>query len=179
MSKVTIDDPRGKDDDASEATTLQVSETRIDDLCKEFLRTPNKPGCIGFLEDDNNREYYIHSVYPPKTPGDHLSLAQLLSRHQSSYIGRLHSRDKYELAVILATSVLQLHSTPWLDREDWREDLRFVRAKEKEAPFAYIRKRFNHAPKQAACNSEPNITFLRRNETIFALGVVLLELSLG
>jgi hypothetical protein len=143
------------------------------------LEAPNKPGCIGFLEDDSNREYYIHSVYPPTTTGDDVSLAQLLSRKETSGIPALGGRDKYEFAVILATSVLQLHGTPWLDKSEWRDELRFVGARDQKAPFAYIRKRFNHYLEPRYKGTKPSLLPFRRNETVFALGIVLIELSLG
>ena len=135
-------------------------------------------GCIGFLDDESNREYYIHSVYPPTTLGDDLSLSQLLSRKESENIPSLLGRDKYELAVILATSVLQLHNTPWLSR-NWKEDVRFVRAKGKKSPFAYIQKRFDANARAVKANRRDSYHGPIRNGTIFALGVTLIELSLG
>jgi hypothetical protein len=168
-----------QDDDFSNAPTLQASNKRIVDLCEAFLNSPDRPGCMGYIEDDSNREYYIHAVYPPTTHGDDLSLAQLLSRKEGKAdIPSMSSRDRYELAVLLATSVLQLHSTGWLNSRNWREDVRFVRAKGKKAPFAYIRKRFHHG-EPLRKPSEPTIDLIRKNEIIFDLGIVLIELSLG
>jgi hypothetical protein len=171
-----------KDDDDSERTAAVPAESPIDDLCEELLSKRKQAGCIGFLNDESNREYYIHTVYPPTTLGDDLSLAQLLSRKQSEGIPALLGRDKYELAVILATSILQLHSTPWLDRNNWKEHIRFVRAKGKKSPFAYIQKRFDaHVQTAASAQRARRGSFSSpiRNETIFALGITLIELSLG
>jgi hypothetical protein len=91
----------------------------------------------------------------------------------------LLGRDKYELAVILATSILQLHSTPWMDNSNWKEDVRFVRAKGKNSPFAYIQRRFNEQVQNSISARRDSSSSPIRNETIFALGITLIELSLG
>jgi len=166
--------------DDEDAEPVSPSENpRIDDLCRVLLKMQKEGGCIGFLDDSSNREYYIHHVYPPTTFGENLSLSQLLSRKESEGIPSLLGRDKYELALILATSVLQLHNTPWLANQNWKEDVRFVRAKGIRAPFAYLQKRFegrvNNGPVARRGSQGGPI----RNTTIFALGVTLIELSLG
>lgn len=111
--------------------------------------------------------------------GDDLSLAQLLSRKESEGVPSLLGRDKYELAVILATSVLQLHGTPWMNNSNWKEDVRFVRATGVKQPFAYIQKKFGGNVQEALPTRKGSMTSAIRNETIFALGVTLIELSLG
>jgi hypothetical protein len=162
-------------------TPVSPAEVKIEDLCRELLilKKRNQAGCIGFLDDDLHREYYIHSVFPPTTHGDDISLAQLLSRKENESIPALLGRDKYELAVILATSILQLHSTPWMSNSNWKEDVRFVRAKGKDAPFAYIKRRLNEDAHDATSAKRNSIHSLIRNEIIFGLGVTLIELSLG
>jgi len=175
-SRVTFEDQAFDSDD--EATLAPRSDGRIDDLCQQLLKMGQQDGCIGFLGDESDREYYIHSVYPPTTHGDDLSLNQLLSRKESEAIPTLLGRDKYELAVILATSVLQLHNTPWLSG-NWKDDVRFVRAKGKKSPFAYIQKRFGDNYKAVKASRRDSQHRLIRNSTIFALGITLIELSLG
>lgn len=163
----------------SEATAVSPTDHRIDNLCQELLRKRREAGCIGFLDDELHREYYIHSVYPPTTLGDDISLAQLLSRKESGGNPALLGRDKYELAVILATSILQLHSTPWMDNSHWKEDVRFVRAKGKNSPYVYIQQRFDgHVPSPMSARRD-SLGSPIRNETIFGLGITLIELSLG
>ncbi|KAF2422208.1 hypothetical protein EJ08DRAFT_483600 [Tothia fuscella] len=176
------DTQNGQTPQTQEMTVLSPSDNRISSLCKELLKKRHAAGCIGFLDDEENREYYVHSVYPSNSEGNDLSLAQLLSRNDPSNAHALLLRDKYELSVILATSVLQLHTTPWLEDGLWKEDVRFVRTKMKtqSAPYAYIQKRFesvssNGTSPRRYSSSNPTI----RNDTIFALGVSLIELSLG
>jgi hypothetical protein len=173
------DDGQKHEDDASEVTATSPSDVRIDDLCQELRRNRKQAGCIGFLGDDSQREYYIHSVYPPKSLGNDLSLAQLLSRKERDDMPALLGRDKYELAVILATSILQFHGTSWFNETNWKQDVRFVRAQGRKSPFAYIQKRFGANVEAAVAAQRSSLNSAIRNETIFALGITLIELSLG
>jgi len=59
--------------------------------------------------------------------GEDLSLTEILSSEAVEaphpIAVKLGLRYKYELAIILATSVLQLHTTGWLDGSRWKEDV--------------------------------------------------------
>jgi hypothetical protein len=59
----------------------------------------DKFGCMGYIEDDSNREIYIHAVYSPKSLGDDLFLAQLLARKEGK-------SDIQPLAVVMNMSLL-------------------------------------------------------------------------
>lgn len=143
-----------------------------------------KAGCIEVLDDESHKHYYIHTIYPPTMLGEDLSLTELLSSEENGaphpIAVKLGLRDKYDLAVILATSVLQLHTTGWLDDSGWKEDVRFVRARGKNSPvgYAYIQKRFDRRLSQTPSPTRPAGPAVR-NELIFWLGVTLIELSLG
>jgi len=178
-SRVSWDNESDEPDDEDSELVSSSDNPRIDDLCRHLLKMKKEGGCIGFLDDSSNREYHIHHVYPPRTFGDDLSLNQLLSRKESEEVPSLLGRDKYELALILATSVLQLHNTPWLANQNWKEDVRFVRAKGKSSPFAYIQKRFDGSEQNGLASRRGSQSGPIRNSTIFALGVTLIELSLG
>jgi hypothetical protein len=171
---------------SSTSTDSQPWGTRIEDLCHK-LKQCNSPGYIGFL-DDNHHKHYIQ-VFPLTPQGEGISLAEILSRNEVSGqrpIGlELGLRGKYELAVTLATSVLQLYATPWLDEHWSNKDVYFVQKRSESFPakYAYIQKAFD--PPRVRAMSDPELStpvIVRpaiRNETIFALGVSLIELSLG
>jgi hypothetical protein len=164
-------------------------DTKIEDLCCK-LKECNNPGYIGFLDKDQ-RKHYIQ-VFPSTSLGEDISLAEVLSQNKGADqqpLGmELGLRDKYELAVTLATSVLQLHKTPWLDEQWSNKDVYFVRKRHERSSsvaYAYIQKSFD--PPKVRAMSDPNLATCIpvisrpsvRNETIFALGVSLIELSLG
>jgi hypothetical protein len=66
-----------------------------------------------------------------------------------------------------------------MENSSWKEDVRFVRAKEMKQPFAYIQKKFGGQVQAVTTTRRSSMTSVIRNETIFALGVTLIELSLG
>ncbi|PVH81580.1 hypothetical protein DL98DRAFT_587197 [Cadophora sp. DSE1049] len=122
------------------------------------------------------------------TGEDMVSLAEILGGYgqnaQSTNEVELGLREKYELAVVLAMSVLQLHTTPWVD-ECWsNKDLYFAQKRSESSPAlcACIQKSYDPPKVRAMSNPELTPVMSRpsvRNETIFALGVCLIELSLG
>lgn len=158
----------------------QSSEAGIKCLCNK-LRNSNKSGYIGYL-NNNQYKHYIE-VIPSNALAEDISLADVLSQQESDGL-KLGLRERYELAVTLATSVLQLHTTPWLDEHWSNKDVYFVRKRAGSSPAssAYIQKSF--APQKVRTMSDPAPVPVEnrppvRNETIFALGVSLIELSLG
>jgi len=179
----TINEPRTN---SSIPIDDRIWNTKIEDLCCK-LKQCKKSGCIGFL-DDAHHKHYIQVIPSTMTGEDMVSLAEILGSNgqttQSPNEVELGLREKYELAVVLAMSVLQLHATPWLD-ECWsNKDVYFARKRSESspAPCAYIQKSFD--PPQVRAMSSPELTPVIsrpsvRNETIFALGVCLIELSLG
>jgi hypothetical protein len=159
----------------------------ISDICKELqdIQCRADHCCIGFIEDAEARHLLypiLPSAYPKVSPAP-VSLRNLLT---SSQTGKrppilLRTRDKYELAIILATSVLQLNCTPWLKDRWSSDDILFLPRQGENCPatYAYIRKTFASSSIQRSTTIplEPRPSV--RSEATFALGIVLLELSLG
>ncbi|KAL8931097.1 MAG: hypothetical protein Q9208_000200 [Pyrenodesmia sp. 3 TL-2023] len=90
---------------------------------------------------------------------------------------RLTRKARLELATILASTVLQLHTTPWL-RNDWSgKDIRICKG---SRDHPYISHVFSKSDQGSSIQSSPKPQFGPiRNQAIFRLGVLLLELSLG
>lgn len=99
----------------------------------------------------------------------------------------LRGADAKRLAIIFASTLLQLYETPWI-AQPWRtDDVVFLRSSEQEqymAPYISvpISAVMDHTPaeREASASREiragcPNI----RNEFIFALGILLIELCMG
>jgi len=82
------------------------------------------------------------------------------------------------LALTLASSVLQLHDTPWLPRSWDTKDI-FIMKGHSGTPILsqfYVSQTFTSA---AAARAAITRQRLVKNETVFALGVALLELAYG
>ncbi|TAQ87577.1 hypothetical protein B7494_g4086 [Chlorociboria aeruginascens] len=170
--------------------TVAIAEpipSPIEDLCKAItkLQQSQRDICLGFLVDEfTNYKHGIYPLVPSVDPSSWsvLSLRSILSEEGIS--SRLTRLDKLRLAVILASSVLQLHETPWLI-DDWgKDDILFIQRKEGlvyEHPF--VSKHFSNSTAEpvshTGCNSAQGGYRPIRNKTLFALGVLLIELHFG
>lgn len=103
-----------------------VSITEITDLCTAIATT--NPNCspIGFLQDKEHR----YNVYPlaeqqaQDIASKSVTLASLLDKSSNIVLTR---RQRYSIALILASSHLQLHATPWLQTRWSKKDILFLR----------------------------------------------------
>ncbi|GAB7355270.1 hypothetical protein MBLNU459_g5815t1 [Dothideomycetes sp. NU459] len=166
---------------------LPMVNQQITGLCNILMHTTNNQDsrCLGFIPEAKHK-HYIHLIPSLSAPCQRnaVSLFQLLQSH-----GRISSPvplgiellDKYELAVLLASSLLQLHATSWLDNLWSTKDIHFIPS----APdmllrdCAFIARNF---PQQSqAPLRERSSTSVRKlviqNEAIVALGITLIELS--
>ncbi|KAL9632428.1 MAG: hypothetical protein Q9204_003802 [Flavoplaca sp. TL-2023a] len=151
----------------------------IDDLCHS-LRSTNEceeNSCVGRLEDEES-SYSIYAVSRCAYQDvDATNLYELLSQNQgpsTAVSNRLTRKIRLQLAVILASTALQLHTTPWLD-SSWNGKI--INFHQGALNHPYISKVFTKAtPTQPV---EKTTLGPVRNQTLFALGILLLELSTG
>lgn len=113
------------------ATSTTATLSQIHDLCRTMQQSSFSTArpCIGYLLDDKNRK---HGVYPCQhlSNGGQLqwssySLQQVLTEQVTTGV-RLTQTDKLRIALYLASSVLQLYKTPWLDDQWGHKDVYFV-----------------------------------------------------
>ncbi|KAL9045155.1 MAG: hypothetical protein Q9214_001764 [Letrouitia sp. 1 TL-2023] len=166
-------------------TTITTVPEPIDNLCSALEAAerldPNVP--VGCLVHESQR-YSLHAIAKPCTlsPNDIISLydvLQLGQQTESEYkaaqlLPQWSRKYRLQLAVVLASTVLQLHTTPWLS-EQWGGEHILFHHGSTEAP--YISKVFSSQgaeQPESASTSHPNPI---RNKSIFCLGVLLLELS--
>ncbi|KAL8840618.1 MAG: hypothetical protein Q9176_003731 [Flavoplaca citrina] len=151
----------------------------INDLCHS-LRSINEcadESCVGRLEDEQS-SYHVYAVSRCAYQDvDATNLYELLSQNQgpsTAVSNRLTRKIRLQLAVILASTALQLHTTPWLD-SSWNGKIINFHGGALNHP--YISKVFAKAtPTQPIEKPTPCPV---RNQTLFALGILLLELSTG
>jgi hypothetical protein len=150
---------------ATTTATTQTKLSQIKDLCTT-LKTAC-PGCFGFLdEDEHSILIYPGSHSAAVTDMSTVTLQELLQDPHS-----MTRRNRYYLALILASSVLQLASTPWLSAPLKNNNVVFVQ--DSAHPYStiidhpYIRcDTFGKAPAPTT-------------EAISSLGIRLLELCFG
>ena len=166
---------------------------QITDICMAIKKTKDlKMKDIGFLIDESvGRER--HDVYlfdeQVRSALAAKSLESLLeTSHQQVPGSSLSRRDRLYIAVTLASSVLQLDGTSWLKRV-WRSgDILFLPTDDPKL----AKPKMDYAHPYISWKVSPNdehgdsivdvaqapLNCQIRNETLFALGITLIELSL-
>ena len=167
-----------------------VSAPKIDDLCRA-LRKEDGKGIepLGFIND----QVLQHHIFPAtqwtcsRETWKLLSLHEVLSERNANlspkhaYLHIISPRDKYRLALVLANTVLQVAETPWLKDKWGLSDVYLIGGKSgKDTSFA-IEPYLSRKVAVNASGPQDKVTFQNwvQNEMVFALGVVMIELSFG
>ncbi|KAL8754301.1 MAG: hypothetical protein Q9199_004445 [Rusavskia elegans] len=148
----------------------------IDNLC-DSLRSASQcrdVSCVGRLTNEQSN-YNVYTVSRHAYQDvDATNLHDLLSTDSSNKLTR---KVRLHLAVVLASTALQLHTTPWLDSSWNGKNINFHQG---ALSHPYISKVFTKATQTQPIEESSEKTLGPvRNQTLFALGILLLELSTG
>lgn len=171
------------------ATSVHIPE-QIKDLCKVIglSDSPQQKLCMGYLKDSLNQKHGIFPLEPSTCQHFTVySLRQILTK-RANINKRLTQHDKLRVAVHLASSVLQLYKTPWLD-EKWsdndvyfihRPDLAITGKLGTQGVFAhpFVYRTFSSTTIPSANTPQPPNRVIR-NPSLFTLGILLIELLYG
>lgn len=135
----------------------------------------NTKSAITTLADHDEDEFYsLNSTADQPLNSSNVSLADLLAQTRHPKLTRI---QRFGIALILASSHLQLHSTPWLHEQWDGEHVRFtLNSSDPNAASLgepYLSKHFT--PVQ----STPPATSSKPDRSFVSLGIVLLELCFG
>ena len=151
-------------------------------LCELMSPPRDEDSCLGLLVNDSEKH---HRVTVKKTLSqtdtmEFVSLESLLSDRFD-----VERKQSLILAVKLALNVLQLHTTPWLNESWGKQDIHFLlRKKSKDdtlvgTPFVSRKIESLEGPESPQPPSKTVLTQGIRNQSLFSLGVVLIELHFG
>lgn len=127
---------------------LMTNTVHILDLCDALAGSEQVDKCIGFLADDENRyKVYCQGMFhePPFLcfASSKMSLQKVLENSQkgqrATYMSR---RNRLYLGVVIASSVLQLHETNWLQQIFRSSHFQFLRSGGSD--IDYSRPYFSH-----------------------------------
>lgn len=153
----------------------------IIDLCEHFrkARGLTKAECLGIMFDQQSQRRRCFAVYPLslQNPGDEtdcemVSLRSILE--EKDVIRPMSYRNRLQLAVLIASSVLQLHKTPWLPSIPTSRNVYFA----KRNNLTHYDRAFVTAEAHSSGNSPASIGLIR-NPKLLALGILLLEVIRG
>lgn len=153
-----------------------TSQNIIKNLCHTMEQCGMQSADLGLLVDKAQGEHYrVFSQPEQKIAADEISLSEIL---HSNHKPRLQRVQRLQIALKIASSHLQLHSTAWARRQWEATDVRFPQTSTDPAdihlhrPFVsanFEAKSPSHAPKAP-----------RASDRSFAcLGIMLLELGFG
>jgi len=142
-------------------------------LC-QLLGDEENGKCMGIICHDDET-YHLHPFTKRKRPDDSgpLTLDHILS---SSFEGHLTRRQRYSIALLLASSVAQLQFTPWLSTGLTKEDVLFFPWEDDDCGVPY------HEPfiRQGFPLHHPATSNTKANDcNFYSLGILLLELCFG
>lgn len=166
-------------------TSSEPTPKEIQNLCHAISTLqPSSQKCIGYLENEKKQRHGIYLLESPVICSEQwsaFSLRDVLCR-PSRVRTNLTQNDKLRLAVHIASSVLQLYKTPWLNERWSKDDVLFI-----HRPWArslydhpFVSHEFSSSEDTEGCTVAPPSTHrIIRNQTLFTLGVLLIELWYG
>lgn len=147
----------------------------VTSLCKAIASgAKRKDDAITVLADqDHDVSYSVDSALEAAPGSVCVSLADLLKTSGTAKLPRVH---RFSIALTLASSHLQLHSTPWLhdewDAENVHLPITVANGKCTSMGAPYLSKHFVTTQTSTSFTSKPDRSFV-------SLGIVLLELCFG
>jgi len=166
-------------------TSSLPSYEEVSDLCASIQQLHKTSSTIGFSLNSKSKLRGAYSVdsadaYLPST--ELISLETLLERPPvvNGRKSKLSKKERYSLALTLASSILYLNSTPWLASKWTAKDIFFHQTSDPTRPIdvtrPYLAPSLFEVPKDGEKKPKP-MTF--ENNILLALAVALLELYFG
>lgn len=162
---------------------IDDAETNVDVEIKDLCSRLSKElcHCLGYICDDKRTQRLLCSAQDDELRIGEFSYISLAALLQGQGNSRLTRHERYKIASILASSLLQLQSTPWLAEKMEKNNIFFCKQDNKifvDRP--YIRHSF--ASSKSSQPSSNTITqpilppsFMARN-SLSNLGILILEL---
>ena len=152
-----------------------TSQDVINDLCHTMGSCGMRTECLGLLTDATRGDQYQVSSQPEqKVAAGEITLREILHRDHKPKVSRAH---RFQIALKVASSHLQLHSTSWARRHWESGDVRFPQIG-KTAGDILLDRPF------VSANFEPELPSTLRvpratDRSFACLGIMMLELLFG
>ena len=166
------------------ALNLTPNLKPIHNLCAAIatLQEPQRDVCLSLLANEYAKQKYGILIYPSKDPPVDSEGWTISSLRTVLYDPAFARRNRLQLAVTLASSVLQLHETPWLNNKWGNDDILFIKkAGNTTYDHPFVSRRFENADESLshACATTSSMSRIIRNQSLYALGISLIELWYG
>lgn len=147
-------------------------------MCNVLENPAKSNAYLGHLNHEEHRFCFHPPLEKPPThdPRDVITLESILLRtpreQAIEHCVVLSRQERYNIALTLASSFLQLHSTPWLPPQWTKKDIQFIKLSDNTISIDHP-----YISRESAPISTSSSRYSDR--AIHALGVVLLELCFG
>jgi len=156
---------------------------KIDDLCSTLWGSESGNMYLGYLQDDQRRLYELHCIeclHTNQGENGPISLETLLINRGAL---RLSRQVRYQIASVVASSLLQLETTPWLTGKLEKKNIMFYQQDSKvlvDRPYIFHSFKPARYSQTARARSERGSSsrFATR-DSLSSLGILLLELCFG
>lgn len=181
------------DDSESRASSVLHDAVEIDDLCSTLKKRQEDTWSTGYLKYESEGSHAVNfldiSQLPTSRKHRIVTLeAILMGLDSPSNLGGdgrlLPRRTRLSIAVTLAHSMLQLHTSPWLNETWGKRDIYFLQSHDghihSEHPFVIYRfESRNHVKSPQERGYQQSIqrtTSQMCNKSLLSLGILILEL---
>jgi hypothetical protein len=165
-----------------EPSALTVPKIAVDqsmdhniELC-QLLGDEECGTCIGIIGHDNEI-FHLHPIISTRqgVRNNSITLDRILS---SDFEGHLSRRQRYSIALLVASSVGQLQSTSWLGKGLCKEDIIFFPSEDENSISLYGEPFIQQGFRNDHAHLSP-IDSLAKDCKFYSLGILLLELCFG
>ena len=158
----------------------------IEDLCSALFSTRTETLYLGYIADNSDENERYHEIRAIKgsransQPGLPISLQSLLAGENGL---RLSRQERYRIASVLATSTLQLQTTPWMTDKLDKSHIYFYHQNSRvlvDDPYIvhFFPSKGSHNTASEPLKPAAGTRFADR-ESLSNLGILLLELCFG
>ncbi|KAJ4289653.1 hypothetical protein N0V90_010982 [Kalmusia sp. IMI 367209] len=171
---------------AKKAVQAALGPTRnmqpIKSLCAAIstLQPLQREMCLSLLANEYAKKKHDILIYPSRSPPHDTEDWSIRNLRNVLADTKFARRYRLQLAVTLASSVLQLHETPWLGDSWSNNNILFIDRSGKTAytdPF--VLQRVATGGQSPEPTMSPAMRLIIRNQTLYALGISLIELWYG
>ncbi|KAF2435525.1 hypothetical protein EJ08DRAFT_341613 [Tothia fuscella] len=145
----------------------------VEDLCNSIAICKHDTPCLGVMKSEEH-SYVMCPIFKEKTQDDHREMATLASLLRKDRVAKFTRRQRFFIALALASSQYQLQHTPWLGQGWNKESILFLR--ESEDPLKIVLEQPFISRDFTTPESDGGKVPTGLDNNIPALGIMLLEL---
>ena len=166
-------------------SSLAKSVKQIDSLCRFVQKLDNGGELLGFLSVPGGTKRVHFESFPGASITEEANLVHLLPPNIPPVHLKLSRRKRLEVAVAAAWTTLLLYETPWLNHAWDKHELCFFSESVSTSGLPLTSRCVSMTQGCASSSPLTNIAGVNmqhkiiRNEAIFALGILLIELGLN